>query len=139
MLERQFKLWIRKNWSGWLNSYEPRKGATIGIPDIQVLVRGALVPIELKVGVLVGEVLKTKKVRASQINWHHKFSEAGGMSLVMVGVGEGTTPTRIFFCYGKAGAGLRSPVMAKSLFEIPVDDFDSFLWSWLEFRLGRGL
>ena len=139
MLERQFKLWIKKNWSGWLNSYEPRRGATIGIPDIQVLVKGTLVPIELKAGVLVGEVLKTKKVRASQINWHHKFSEAGGMSLVMVGVGEGTTPTRIFFCYGKAGAGLRSPVMAKSLFEIPVDDFDSFLGSWLEFRLGRGL
>ena len=139
MLERQFKLWIKKNWSGWLNSYEPRRGATIGIPDIQVLVKGVLVPIELKAGVLVGEVLKTKKVRASQINWHHKFSEAGGMSLVMVGVGEGTTPTRIFFCYGKAGAGLRSPVMAKSLFEIPVDDFDSFLGSWLEFRLGRGL
>ena len=138
MLERQFKLWIKKNWSGWLNSYEPRRGATIGIPDIQVLVKGVLVPIELKAGVLVGEVLKTKKVRASQINWHHKFSEAGGMSLVMVGVGEGTTPTRIFFCYGKAGAGLRSPVMAKSLFEIPVDDFDSFLGSWLEFRLGRG-
>jgi hypothetical protein len=38
--------------------------------------------------------------------------------------------------------------MAKSLFEIPVDDFDSFLWSWLELRyeifrevdrLGKGL
>lgn len=139
MLERQFKLWIRKKWSGWLNSYEPRRGSTIGIPDIQVLAKGVLVPIELKVGVLLGEVLRTKDVRASQINWHNKFSEAGGMSLFMVGVGEGTTPTRIFFCYGKAGAGLRSPVMAKSLFEIPVADFDQYLLSWLEFRLGKGL
>jgi len=139
MLERQFKFWIRQNWSGWLNSYEPCRGATIGIPDIQILARGRLVPIELKVGVLMGEVLKTKDVRASQINWHDKFSNAGGMSLFMVGVGEGKAPTRIFFCYGKAGAKLRSPVMTQSLFEIPVNDFDSFLGSWLEFRLGIGL
>ncbi len=34
--------WIRDNWDGWIESYEPRLGSSVGIPDIQIVVDGIL-------------------------------------------------------------------------------------------------
>lgn len=76
MTESEFKKWVRKNWKGWLSSYEPRKGGTVGVADLQIVVKKRLVPIELKVGHIVDNLtrevplLRLADVRGAQLEWH---------------------------------------------------------------------
>ncbi len=87
--EADFKRWFRAHWSGWVESYEPRRGSGTGIPDLQVLIgidnRKVLLPIELKVGFVKDRVLFPREVRPAQISWHRRFAEAGGVSVLLVG------------------------------------------------------
>lgn len=88
-LETEFKKWFRRNWSGWIESYEPRRGSGVGIPDIQIAVSGRIVPIELKVGTLDDDdVLWIDEVRPDQIGWHKRAAEAGIYTQFLVGVYE---------------------------------------------------
>jgi len=86
MNEIDFKRWLRSSWSGWLESYEPRAGGGIGIPDIQILVSGRVLPIELKVGKLKSGRIYPNEVRPVQIAWHRTFADAGGVSAMLIGI-----------------------------------------------------
>ena len=86
MTEAEFKKWLRQNWSGWIESYEPRRGTGVGIPDVQIVVQGKLVPIELKLGIIKNGILFPREVRPAQIAWHRKLNDAGVKSILMVGV-----------------------------------------------------
>jgi len=86
LTESDFKKWFRKHWSGWIESYEPRRGSGVGIPDIQVVVGGRIVPIELKIGTIKDGVLYPREVRPAQIVWHKKLNDAGVGSILLIGV-----------------------------------------------------
>ena len=94
--ESEFKRWVRSNWFGWIESYEPRRGTGVGIPDLQLFVAGRLVPCELKVGKIDGDILFVNEIRADQAGWHHRFNKAGGSSIFLIGVGDKQKPERIF-------------------------------------------
>jgi hypothetical protein len=100
MKESELKVWFRRNWEGWVESFEPRIGTGIGIPDLMVIVKERLVPIELKVGSLSedGQVLYPCEVRAAQLSWHNSCNNAGVNSWFLVGVGDyfGRKPEHIF-------------------------------------------
>lgn len=85
--EEDLRKWFRSNWDGWLESYEPRKGGGVGIPDLQILVDGVLVPIELKWGSRIGFAgnLYIDEVEPVQVRWHKLFDVAGGTSWFLVG------------------------------------------------------
>lgn len=86
MTESEFKQWFRKQWAGWVESYEPRRGSGIGIPDLQIVAGGRIVPIELKVGIIKDGVLYPREVRPVQIAWHRKLNEWGIASVLLIGV-----------------------------------------------------
>lgn len=83
--EADFRSWFRDRWAGWLESYEPRHGSGIGIADIQIVVAGKLVPIELKVGSLQDDRVYAQKVRGVQIGWHKRLNDAGVFTGFLVG------------------------------------------------------
>jgi hypothetical protein len=99
MKEIDFKRWTRENYKGWSEAYEPRRGSGVGIPDLQFLVRGRLIPAELKIGEIKGEFVAVKTMRPSQIVWHNKFWKAGGCSILIVGASEygEKKPSHVFF------------------------------------------
>jgi hypothetical protein len=87
MNESDFKKWLRQNWSGWIESYEPRRGTGIGIPDIQIVVDCQLLPIELKVGEFDPRGrLHPREIRPAQIMWHKKLHEHGVATVLLIGV-----------------------------------------------------
>lgn len=86
MTESEFKKWFRKQWLGWVESYEPRRGSGIGIPDLQIVAGGRIVPIELKVGAIKNDILYPREVRPAQIVWHRKLNDAGIASILLIGV-----------------------------------------------------
>jgi len=86
MNEAQFKKWFRKHWSGWVESYEPRRGSGIGIPDLQIVAGGRIVPIELKFGTIKDGILYPNEVRPAQIAWHRKLNDAGVASILLIGI-----------------------------------------------------
>lgn len=86
MTESDFKKWLRQNWSGWIESYEPRRGTGIGIPDVQIVVHKKIVPVELKLGVIKDGILYPREIRPPQIIWHKKLNDAGVKSVLMIGV-----------------------------------------------------
>ncbi len=94
------KKWIRDNWDGWIESYEPRLGSSVGIPDIQIVVDGKLVPIELKVADLSDGILCSSEIRPPQINWHRNLAAHDVLSLFLFGVGKGNVPERLFAARG---------------------------------------
>jgi len=96
MNESEFKRWVKANWYGWIESYEPRRGTGVGIPDLQLLIGGRLVPCELKVGRIADDLLYVNEIRADQTGWHHRFNKAGGSSIFLIGVGDKQKPERIF-------------------------------------------
>lgn len=69
-----------------METYEPRRGTGIGIPDVQIVVDGRIVPIELKVGVIKNGVLFPREIRPPQIVWHKKLNDAGVASVLLIGV-----------------------------------------------------
>lgn len=100
MSELDFKRWLRKEWKGWSEAYEPRRGGGVGIPDIQLLVRGKLIPIELKIGEIKDGIVKPREIRADQIGWHKRFMRAGGLSFFLVAQGKSKSPDAIVLCVG---------------------------------------
>jgi len=85
MNESDFKKWVRKNWPWWVESYEPRRGTGIGIPDLQIVVGGRLVPVELKMGEFHNGKLITREVRPAQIAWHREINSYGIRTVLLVG------------------------------------------------------
>ena len=75
--ELKLKKYIRENFDGWSEAYEPGRGGGVGVPDLQFLVKFQLLPVELK---LDGNDLSPK-----QKLWHEKFRKAGGVSALIVG------------------------------------------------------
>ena len=136
MDEAQFKSWFRDNWDGWLSSYEPRRGGTVGIADLQILVKGRLVPVELKVGAIQNNMLFCKEIRAAQVKWHRDLYKAGGYSVLAVGVGEEKTPDRLLIFNGSQAGMLQSAFRFRESEEIGVDNFSSNLHNFLAFRMG---
>lgn len=84
--EAQFKKWLRDNWLGWIESYEPRRGSGVGIPDIQIEFDQRLWPIELKVGDIAEGRLYPREVRPDQINWHRRLADRGVVTYFLVAV-----------------------------------------------------
>lgn len=102
LTESQFKIWFRKTWTGWVESYEPRRGSGVGIPDLQIVVDGHILPVELKVGKVVDGALVVNEVRPDQIGWHRRLIDAGVASIFLVGVGTGSKPDQVFAVSPKA-------------------------------------
>lgn len=96
--ETEYKRAFRNLVGVWSEVYETRSGGGVGYPDVQLLVGGLLLPVEVKVGELVDpktvvgpqaqEFLRPERVRPSQISWHHEFREAGGTAFVLVCTGQ---------------------------------------------------
>lgn len=84
MRETEYKRQLRKIVGGWSEVYETRSGGGVGYPDLQFLLGGVLIPVEIKVGEVVGDVLRSSEIRGSQIAWHHNFKKAGGVSVILV-------------------------------------------------------
>jgi len=78
MNETAYKRKLRALSPYWSESYEPGKGSGVGYPDLQFLVGDRLWPVELKVGKVVGHLIKPTCVRPSQVAWFHGFLSAGG-------------------------------------------------------------
>ena len=95
-----------------------------------------MLPIELKVGELEGKHLVSHDVRASQVAWNRELFKAGGYSLFMVGVGEKTTPDRIFVFPGSKGAILQSKLVWQHSDEIDLLNFSEDLHDKQAFRMG---
>lgn len=87
--ELKFKRWFRQEFKGWSEAYEPRRGSGTGMPDLQLLVRGMLLPVELKVGWIEDDVLHIHDVEPAQVSWHVRFWAAGGESSFVVGIPDG--------------------------------------------------
>jgi len=136
MNEQQLKVWFRENWEGWMASYEPRRGGTVGIADLQILVKGRLVPIELKVGEYDGRFLRTHDVRAAQVMWHQQLLKAGGYSWFLVGVGAEKIPDHLFLFGGGRAANLQHRVEVKESEKLPLTGFSGCLHDVLAFRMG---
>lgn len=136
MSELKFKQWFAKNWNGWLSTYEPRRGGTVGIADIQILIRGRLVPIELKVGTLKNGKLVANDIRPAQIRWHYDLSKAGGQSFFLIGVMEGNDPERAFYCRGGMAQKLTQPIELKEMRELDLLDITEDLKISVGFLLG---
>jgi len=136
MKEQEFKNWFRDNWNGWVAAYEPRRGGTVGVADLQILIRGRLLPVELKVGEVQGKHLISHDVRASQVQWHRELFKAGGYSVFLVGVGEGKKPDQVFVFPGAKGVMLQSKLEWRASDIIDVINFSSDLHDKQAFLMG---
>lgn len=135
MRENQFREWVRRRWNGWISSYEPRRGSTIGIPDLQIVVARTIVPIELKVGTIVGDELFTHDIRGAQIQWHRALREAGGRSFFLVGessVANKATPDHVFIFDGDHAEKYLNEVKLKDVASLDVKGFDLALRNAIE-------
>jgi len=130
--EKNFKSWIKTHWRGWLSSYEPRKGGTIGIADLQIVVENKIVPIELKIGRVIkslvdgSELLDICDIRPVQIQWHKSLFEKGGVnSFFLVGVGSQNKLNRIFIFQGRFASKFLKPVKFEESYadEIEITNF----------------
>lgn len=85
--ETEFKLKFRSS-VGWSSSVEPAPGGDPGFPDLVVMVKDRLIPIELKLGEIKdGRIfLKGSGLRPAQSSWHHKLWKEGGFSIIAVGI-----------------------------------------------------
>lgn len=86
--ETAYKRKLRTIFGGWSCAYETRSGGNFGYPDLQFLVDGVLLPVEVKVGKVVDGRLVSRQIRPSQIHWHHEFWVAGGRALILVCMGK---------------------------------------------------
>ena len=84
--ELEFKRWFRTKFAGWSETHEPRHGSAMGMPDLQLLVKGSLLPVELKVGWVKGGRLFVSALRPAQIGWHIRFMREGGVATIVVGI-----------------------------------------------------
>lgn len=86
MSETDFKVWFREQFKGWSEAYEPRRGSGTGMPDIQILLDGLLLPIELKLGEIKNGRVFADEFQPAQVSWHYRFNQAGGVAIFIVGV-----------------------------------------------------
>ena len=90
--ETKFKQYFRARLDDlgvWSECYEPRRGSGVGMPDLQILAKLKLLPVELKIGTTTDVLLFPEEIRPAQISWLDRFVEAGGHALLIVGVREG--------------------------------------------------
>ena len=127
------KKWIRQNWVGWIESYEPRLGSNMGIPDIQIIVGRRIIPIELKVADLKDGILYPSEIRPPQINWHRRLAEFDVPSVFLFGVGQGTVPENLFAAPGDGIKHWSAGFEIENLAEISVNpkQFTSSLSSYI--------
>lgn len=87
LLEREVRNQFRKLWKGWLDTIQPTKGGSDGIPDIVIMaVPPVLVPIEIKRGERRNGRVFVDTIRPAQVSWHQRFAMAGGRSYFVIGV-----------------------------------------------------
>ena len=90
--ELEFKRWFRTHFNGWSETYEPRHGSGLGMPDVQLLIkvddRWSLMPVEIKLGWIAHGRLWIEQLRPAQVGWHVRFMRAGGEARLVVGVKE---------------------------------------------------
>jgi len=101
--ETRLKRFVRGNYPGWSEAYEPGLGSGVGYPDIQVLgPSGKLLPIELKIGVVKAGRLHPSEVRGPQVVWHREFAQSGGISVMLIGLETGNASGKfdLFFVPG---------------------------------------
>jgi hypothetical protein len=120
MTESEMKVWLKNNWDGWIETYEPRIGSGIGIPDVQVVVDRAIIPIELKLAKIEDEMLFSSPIRPSQIAWHRRLSEFQVPSLFLFGVGKTSKkPDRLFASMAGPIANWETGLSIENLRELP--------------------
>jgi penicillin-binding protein-related factor A (putative recombinase) len=85
MLEKDLRLFVKKNWCGFIDWLEPTGNAGVGRPDCDILVDGVIAPIELKIGNSINNnIFSIDKMRSDQISWQHRFYKFGGVSFFMI-------------------------------------------------------
>lgn len=84
--ETEFKRWYRGQLKDWSDTVEQARGSVEGFPDIVVLVGSFFGPVEVKVGTVKGDMLFPEKVRPAQIGWLDRYTRAGGIARLVVGV-----------------------------------------------------
>lgn len=89
------RLWdrLRKAAAGKLHTERIENLVGVGRPDVDTLVEGSFVPIELKQVAAwpareSTKVLGREGLSQVQKNWHLNWKNWGGMSMIVVGVGE---------------------------------------------------
>lgn len=87
ILEQDIRTDFKSRWIGWLTTYQPGKGATMGIPDTQIMARPPMIEsIEMKRGYVNKGRLFCDEIRPAQVAWHTTLSMSGGKSWFYVGV-----------------------------------------------------
>lgn len=89
--EEEFRSWFcdrAKHYSIWYDRSEPGGyGQKSGKPDIEILLRGELLPIELKIAICIEDGrIRMSEIRPAQINWHRDFAHHYGRSYFMAGL-----------------------------------------------------
>ena len=104
MRQTEQKLWDRmRNRLGAKTRLERIENiAGVGTPDVFVLVEGTTTPVELKAVIKppardTTRVLGDKGLNRDQRNWHLSWSQWGGISYVLIGVG----PREIYLINGR--------------------------------------
>lgn len=82
--ETKLKRLLRGAVGGWSEAYEPSRGSGVGYADLQFLVDGEILPVEVKCGHIADGRLFSSQIRPSQIAWHHGLRVCGGASFVVV-------------------------------------------------------
>ena len=93
-LELELKASVIANFGGFVDRHEPARGAGLGSPDVEFLIRPGLgmLPVELKAATEIDATestlysAKSQGFRPSQIAWHREFAAAGGIAFGMLGV-----------------------------------------------------
>lgn len=93
-LELELKASVIALFRGFVDRHEPARGAGLGSPDVEFLIRPGLgmLPVELKASASPVDQKPTWNdalswgFRPSQIAWHREFAAAGGIALGMLGV-----------------------------------------------------
>jgi hypothetical protein len=96
--ETEYKRKFREICGCWTEVYEPARGSGTGYPDVQMLVDGVLIPVEMKRGDIKNGFVRPHRIRPSQIAWHHAFGAAGGKSHFLICTG----PLRTMSAYSIA-------------------------------------
>jgi len=137
MRENEFKKWFRQQWKGLVDSYEPRKGGSVGVADLQVVFQERLIPVELKMGKIVGDKLIVDKIRPAQIQWHEKIGCWNVLTVFLVAVGDypAKEPQKIFVFKGLQVRTFLKPILFKNVEQLPVYDFNMSFRKWLNLTL----
>lgn len=84
--EHDFRNAVLDAFNGWVKRVEKARGMGDGFPDLVLLLPSGLALCELKIGTIEDNILWTKEVRPSQIQFHRELANAGGQSFFLVGV-----------------------------------------------------